>query len=178
MTEKKETDLTFDNLNEIYQKDFKTEEVESYDELKFKIISSIKNFEKIRSLESQKIEAMAKIEENSFKNIFERANLIVSFTIMGISIITAWKLSENFFIIFIIALLYFLVNAVIFVAQRRQEDAYKKISYYRIKLYCIEEIEKERQEEANKKAAEKKPGKGTIILSKGKTYNVKVKLAE
>lgn len=146
-------DKTLKNLNESLKNDKRSsnENFSSYSKLKEEIIKNIK--ENKKNLEEQKLEAIAKIEEHKSKNIIGLISVLISYLSLGIAFISSFYKGKAIGIIVLaiviaIITIYFLISNTV----GEQSRAYKECSYYRIKLYCIEEIEKERKKKIRQKA--------------------------
>lgn len=146
-------DKTLKNLNESLKNDKRSsnENFSSYSKLKEEIIKNIKENEK--NLEEQKLEAIAKIEEHKNKNITGLVSIIISYLSLGIAFTSSFYKGKAIGII-IFAIIIAIVTIYVLISNTvgEQVRAYKECSYYTIKLYCIEEIEKDRKKKIKQKS--------------------------
>lgn len=149
---KKKENKTLTGLRICYNKDFKCQKIyfESFETFEKELIDSIKSSD--RSVKDQKIEAMAKLEQNKHRNHMSRIAMIVSF----ISLIVTFFIkfldtemipdNETFATaVYMLICLILVVETIVLIAGDLNKRIYEKISYYTIKLNCIEKIEKDRK---------------------------------
>ena len=143
----KKENKTLAGLRLCYYKDFKVKKIyfESFEDFEKNLISKIRSSD--RSVKDQKIEAIAKLEQNKHKNFLSIITLILSFTGLIISSLFNIANNETLGVIALIAMLLIeLLYVLIIQAGGLHRKTYENISYYTIKLQCIEEIEKDSKE--------------------------------
>lgn len=135
-------------LCEEYNTEFQSVAPKSYEDMKTVMINQIQNCN--RSLESQKVEALTKLEINHTMNLPSIASLVFSLSAIAITLVSgilnlqnpAHKMTGLIFNIVI----YITLVVVVWHTLKKQKQTYKSSAYYKLKLYCIETIEKELKE--------------------------------
>lgn len=133
--------------------DFKKDCSNEFEKLKKEIIDKIKKSK--RSVEDQKIEAIAKIEEKKNNQMLSTIATSLSFSGLAFSLISlifqvvdkmpteqvVKNLENKIDVLRILIIALIIIGVILFVVFGIQKSNYKTISYYTVKLYCIECIE-------------------------------------
>lgn len=134
---------TLDNLTSYFKNDFGNDESEKFEKLEKDIIEQIKNN---KSICGTKLETIAKIEEYKNRQLISGFALLISLVGIELSLIfNAYERgSAGFVINFVLASICVVVLVVhVIIAINQHVKNYKFISYYTVKLHCIEKFEKE-----------------------------------
>ena len=140
---------TLENLKYCLQKDFVDDESLKFEDIEKQIMKKIKDK---KSLSGVKLETIAKIEEYKNRQLISGFALLVSLVGIELSLLLNGfeRGTTEFAINFGVATLCVLVLVIhIIIAVNQHVKNYKYISYYTIKLRCIEKIEKENSKQIN-----------------------------
>lgn len=149
---KKKENKTLIGLRLCYNKDFKSKEIcfASFEVFERELIDSIKSSD--RSIKDQKIEAIAKLEQNKHRNHMSRIAMIISFISLLVTFFTKYLDTEMILdneifatAAYMLICLILIVEIMVLIAGDLNKRIYENISYYTIKLNCIEKIEKDKK---------------------------------
>lgn len=143
---------TLENLTDNFNNDFKEDKSSDFLDLEKQIIEKVKLYD---SLQGTKLETIAKIEEHKNKQLISGFSLLLSVVSIEFSLLSNVfeKGSFGYSLCLVISFILLVVLVIqVAIAINQHVKNYKLISYYTVKLHCIEKIEKEQNE---KKAIEK-----------------------